>query len=226
MRISIISTTTHESNSTSKYISLILSRYLGGHEMNFIDANKLHIVKNLSCYSSGGKNCASKDAGKYRCWAHINSHKDPDLYGGKDEMGILYEAFENSDVTIFATSVRWGSHSALMQKIIERMNTLENRVSVYGEKSPLENKKCGVIVTGQHWKAQNVADHLISVFNLMGFKTNEFSQIAWQNSWNFNEEQIGNNIDNLIYDMAVDENNSITDFLTKGLGLLPYKLGQ
>lgn len=44
-----------------------------------------------------------------------------------------------------------GSHSALCQKIIERMDTLENRASSYGEPYPLRGKKLGVVATGLHW---------------------------------------------------------------------------
>jgi len=198
MKVLIISTTTHRDKSTSKMVLSHLSDILNkDHDIDFVDANDLHIVPNLSCYSSGGKNCASKDAGKYRCWAHKLSHENPDEYNGKDEMGILYDALSWCDLVIWGTSVRWGSHSALMQKIIERMNTLENQQTVYGEENPLKGKKCGVVVTGQHYKAQQVAEHLITQFGWFGFNVDPSYMLTWQKSQDIHQEQEGDNNDPL-----------------------------
>ena len=198
MKILIVSTTTHRDKSTSKMVLSKLSDELNKkHDIDFIDANDLHIVPNLSCYSSGGKNCASKDAGKYRCWAHKLSHENPDEYKGKDEMNIIYDALDWCDLVIWGTSVRWGSHSALMQKIIERINTLEVRQTVYGEKNPLEGKKCGVVVTGQHYKAQSVVEHLITQFGWIGFDTDPSYAFTWQKSQDIHLEQEDDNNDPL-----------------------------
>lgn len=198
MKILIVSTTTHKDKSTSKMVLSHLSDILNkDHDIDFVDANDLHIVSNLSCYSDGGKNCASPDAGKYRCWAHKLSHENPDEYNGKDEMNIIYDALEWCDLVIWGTSVRWGSHSALMQKIIERMNTLENRQSVYGEKNSLEGKKCGVVVTGQHYKAPQVAEHLITQFGWFGFDTDQSYVLTWQKSQDIFQEQEDDNNDPL-----------------------------
>jgi len=60
----------------------------------------------------------------------------------------------------------------------------------------------------------------------MGFSTNEFSQISWQNSWNFNEEQTGNNINNVTYDFSISRNAATIDFMEKGLEISYQKLGQ
>ena len=195
MKVLFISTTTHSKNSTSK---MVLEKLMGlfrerNHDVDYIDANQLHIVQNQSCYSDGGKNCASPEAGKYRCWAHKISHDKPSEYGGKDEMGIIYDALDWCDLVVWGTSVRWGSHSALMQKIIERINTLEVRQTVYGEKNPLENKKCGVVVTGQHYKAQQVADHLITQFGWIGFSVDQSYVFTWQKSQDIHLEQETNN---------------------------------
>jgi len=127
MIITAISTTTHKFDESASAVALraILKECKRkGHKVKIINADKLHIVKNLSCYAGGGKNCASKDAGKYRCWAHKLSHENPEKYGGKDQMSVLYDAYEKSDIVIFCTSVRWMCHSAIMQTIIERMNNL------------------------------------------------------------------------------------------------------
>lgn len=145
-------------------------------------------MNNLSCYAGGKFNCASFDAGAYRCWAHKLSHENPSAYGGRDEMGVLYDGFLWADTVVFATSVRWESHSAILQKIIERMTTLQNRAVVYGEPNPLSGKRCGVVVTGHNAKAQSVASHLLEVFQWLGFDTAFFSQLVWQRTQNLHSE--------------------------------------
>lgn len=190
MKILIVSTTSHTTNSTSKTLLGVLMSVFNerGHSVRFVDASELHIVNNLSCYASGKFNCASYDAGKYRCWAHKLSHENPSQYGGKDEMGVLYDGFEWADVVIFGTSVRWQSHSAILQKIIERMTTLQNRNVVYCEPNPLQNKKCGVVVTGHNSMAQGVADHLLRVFEWLGFSTHIYYQFVWQKTTDIQSE--------------------------------------
>jgi multimeric flavodoxin WrbA len=164
-----------------------------GHKTKLIDAAKLHIVGNLSCYSSGAQGCADPSAGKYRCWAWYNSVKDPEKYGGIDEMPIIYDNIAWADVVIFSTSVRWGSHTAIMQNVIERMNTLENRHTVYKEKNPLSGKKLGIIVTGQHWLSQRVAEQALDALGQMGFDAGRLSMFTWQRSNDMRLEQVGPN---------------------------------
>lgn len=226
MKLTLIHTTTHKDKSTSHLIGDWILQYISESvrlglldkpSIEVVDASKLHIVENLSCYASGGRNCASYDAGKYRCWAHKNSLDSPEEYGGVDEMPIIYDAIESSDAVIFLTSVRWGNHSALLQKIIERMNTLENRTSVYGEPNFFANKRCGVVVTGQHWKSQEVASHLISVFCLMGFEVNDLSTLSWQSTFDMNKEQIGDNRPRLEASMRDEKWSPLFDFLKSGI---------
>ncbi len=192
MKIVAISTTTHkfdESASSAAIRAILRECKARGYEVRIINADKLHIVKNLSCYAGGAKNCASYDAGEYRCWAHKSSLEDPEKFGGIDEMPVLYDAMMDSDIVLFCTSVRWMSHSAVMQAIIERMNTLENRVTVYGEESPLKGKKCGVVTVGQHYKAQDVARHIMEVMGFMGFEAPDQAMFVWQKTLDLNKEQ-------------------------------------
>jgi len=185
-RILTISTTTHEPKlSTSVAMSAAavaaLRDRLPHAEVRAIDANKLHIVKNLSCYANGKRDCANPDAGPYRCWAHVESMKDPDKYGGADQMPVIYDALAWADLVLWSTSTRWGSHSALMQRIIERMDTLENRGASWGEPYPLRGKRVGTIVGGLHWKSLAVAAHLTEVWRWYGFPVPEQNgAYVWQ----------------------------------------------
>lgn len=193
-KILLIGTTSNSRDSSSweilDHISLLLKEE---NSIKVIDANELHIVKNLSCYSSKGKDCAHPESGPYRCWAHHHAEEEPEKYGGKDEMPIIYDSLEWADVVIWGTSTRWGSHSAILQNIIERMNTLENRHTVYGEENPLTGKKAVTIVTGQHWKTESVAEHLQTVWNLYGFEAEPEWIFFWQKTQDMDEEQVGPN---------------------------------
>jgi multimeric flavodoxin WrbA len=174
-RIFALSTTTHAvDKSTSVAMldtcTLTLHAMYPDAEIRSINANELHIVENLSCYANGKKNCADPASGPYRCWANYLSNKNPEEYGGRDQMSVIYDGLMWADTVLFATSVRWGSHSALAQKIIERMDTLENRAVAYGEPYPLHGKRLGVIVAGLHWKTESTAAHLLDVFRWFGFR--------------------------------------------------------
>lgn len=128
-------------------------------------------------------------------------------------MPKIYDGIEWADVVIFATSVRWGSHSALLQTIIERMNTLENRQTVYGEDNPLWGKSCGVIVTGQHWRSAEVANHLAEVFSLYGFKISPSNSLSWQAVGDMNVELEDNNTDLVRFDMKQEGYEPVIRFL-------------
>lgn len=185
-RIFAVSTTTHTaSKSTSvALLEAVLVRIAEIHPkatIRAVDANSLHIVQNLSCYANGKRDCANPESGPYRCWAHQSSVENPAKYGGVDQMPVIYDGLAWADTVIWATSTRWGSHSALMQKIIERMDTLENRAVSWGEPNPLRGKRCGVLAAGLHWKTDAVADHLQTVFRWYGFDVPDAGgSIAWQ----------------------------------------------
>jgi multimeric flavodoxin WrbA len=184
-RVLAISTTTHDpalstSIAMQSHALRRLLDFLPGAEIRTINANDLHIVKNLSCYANGKRDCANPDSGPYRCWAHYESVKNPKKYGGVDQMPVIYDALNWAQVVIWSTSTRWGSHSALMQTVIERMDTLENRAVSWGERNPLAGKRCGVIAGGLHWKTPQVADHLQEVFAWLGFDVPEAAKLVWQ----------------------------------------------
>lgn len=192
MKLLAISTTTHDAaQSTSvALLQAAIQQFaeMGVTEIRTINADQLHIVKNLSCYANGKKDCANPESGPYRCWAHQSSVEDPQKYGGVDQMPVIYDGLAWADMVLWGTSVRWGSHSALLQKIIERMDTLENRAASWGERNPLRGKVAGVMVGGLHWRTGAVADHLVEVFGLLGFTVPPGGRLAWQRSQDLNFE--------------------------------------
>lgn len=106
-------------------------------------------------------------------------------------MPVIYDGLKWADTVLFCTSTRWGSHSALAQTIIERMDTLENRGSGWGEPYPMEGKRLGVVAGGLHWKTGAVAQHLVEVFRWFHFDTRPDAALVWQYTRNSNYEQAG-----------------------------------
>jgi multimeric flavodoxin WrbA len=187
-RILAIHTSTHapEESSSAALTKAVLDRIAQQFpraEIQWIDAAKLSITKNLSCYANGKTHCADKASGKYRCWANVMSEKDPIKYG-VDEMPVIYDALEWADTVLFTTSTRWGSHSAVAQMLIERMNTLENRGASMGEPYPMRGKRIGVIASGTHWKTWRAAKELLDTLRWWGFASSGGDEcvLAWQRS--------------------------------------------
>lgn len=181
MNILVLHTSTHDPKESSSSVlgymgAQALLAMAPGSTAKFVDVAKLKVAENLSCYAGGKLNCADPKSGPYRCWANVNS-KD-------DQMPVVYDGLAWADVVVMTTSVRWGSHTAALQRMIERMNTLENRGSVYGEPFPMSGKKLGVVVTGLNWRTGKVATDLLDTLRWWGFATHPgtANALAWQRS--------------------------------------------
>lgn len=190
-RIFALHTSTHDpkESSSAALTQAALNRfaaYFPGVEVRWTDAGKLNIAKNLSCYANGKLHCADPSAGKYRCWANVNAK-------GTDEMPVIYDNLAWCDTFVFSTSTRWGTHSAVAQNVIERMNTLENRGSSYNEPYPMKGKRLGVVASGLHWKTYDTAKELVETLKWWGFATSEHNILCWQRTNDPFFEQPDNN---------------------------------
>lgn len=84
-----------------------------------------------------------------------------DMGTGDEWPGILEDVLA-SDILIFATPIWWGIQSSLVQRVIERMDELNDELLETG-KSEFSNKIGGIIITG----AEDGAEHTIG--NLCNF---------------------------------------------------------
>jgi multimeric flavodoxin WrbA len=89
-----------------------------------------------------------------------------DMGDGDDWPAILAKVLD-SDVVIFATPIWWDNHSSLMQRVIERLDELHDKV-LAGEPSPLEGKVGGIVITGDSDGAQHVIGNISNFFNAVG----------------------------------------------------------
>jgi multimeric flavodoxin WrbA len=154
-----------------------------GNNAELIDVSKLTIYcceGNVS--KMDGNNCGVKDAalkdkeknptGDHRCWASINN-KDYELWKVSKP---LFEA----DAVIFFVSVRWGQANSVYQKLIERLNWIENRHTTLEEDNIIEGKDAGIVVIGQNWNGTAVLDTQKKVLDFYGFNVPDELSFNWQ----------------------------------------------
>jgi len=174
----------------SKIIATYLKEELGD-KCTFIDVSELNISAcegNVS--RKDGNQCGIKDAllkdnkknpsGYHRCWASINNKSD-------ELWKISKELFE-SDAVIFFSSIRWGQTNMYYQKLIERLNWIENRHTTLKEKNIVENIETGFICVGQNWNGEEVTKVQMKVHEFYGFKPNKKLYWNWQYSKDANDE--------------------------------------
>jgi multimeric flavodoxin WrbA len=185
-RVLLITTSTRWEGDEDLPKSSRLANVIADHleSATIIDASKLHIYQcegNVS--RTEGNNCGVKDSalkdseknpsGCHRCWASIN-HKDDELWK------ISRELFQ-SDAVIFFVSTRWGSANAVYQKLIERLNWIENRHTTLGEENIVKNIEAGIIVTGHNWNGNSVIELQKQVLNFYGFQVP--NELSWNWQW-------------------------------------------
>lgn len=170
-----------KSNQLAQSISTSLQNR--GVKVKIIDGSKLNIHNCLGCVSEiHGNHCGVKEAklkdeeknpnGLLRCWA---SHDFED-----DELWKISKAIYESDAVIFFASQRWGSVNAIYQKIIERLDWMENMHTTLGEENSIANIYAGMILIGQNWRVQESLDLQKQVLSLFGFKQDDNLYIGWQ----------------------------------------------
>jgi multimeric flavodoxin WrbA len=84
-----------------------------------------------------------------------------------DDWPAILEKILISDIVIFATSVWWGIQSSLIQRVIERLDELHDKIMETG-KSRLTNKVAGIIVTGDSDGAEHIIGNLANFFIAIG----------------------------------------------------------
>jgi len=85
-----------------------------------------------------------------------------------DEWPGLVDKIKASDIVLFATPVWWGGRSSLMQRIIERLDALDEEYHASG-RSALYNKVAGIIITGSEDGALSTMGSIMMVLTWMGF---------------------------------------------------------
>jgi len=100
-----------------------------------------------------------------------------------DQMDGIYEALVHwADVILVATPIRWGAASSLYYKMIERMNCIQNQITI-ANKVLIQNKVAAFIITGGQDNVQAVAGQMFAFFSELGFVFPPFPFIAHSRGW-------------------------------------------
>lgn len=100
-----------------------------------------------------------------------------------DQMDQVYELLVHwADVVILATPIRWGSASSLYFKMAERLNCVQNQITLK-DNVLIQNKVVGLIVTGGQDNIQAVAGSTLAFFAELGFVFPPFPYVAHSLGW-------------------------------------------
>ncbi len=100
-----------------------------------------------------------------------------------DEMSVIYENLVHwADVVILSSPIRWGGASSLYYKIVERLNSVQNQITIKN-KVLIQNKVVGLIITGGQDNIQSVAGQMLAFFGELGFMAPAFPYVAHSLGW-------------------------------------------
>ena len=104
-----------------------------------------------------------------------------------DQLDRVYEGLVHwADVVLVATPIRWGNASALYYKMVERLNCVQNQITL-NNKVLIRNKVAAFIITGGQDGIQAVAGQMMMFFSEIGFLVPQFPFIAHSLGWEFEE---------------------------------------
>jgi nitrite reductase/ring-hydroxylating ferredoxin subunit/multimeric flavodoxin WrbA len=100
-----------------------------------------------------------------------------------DQLEVVYEAIVHwADVILVSTPIRWGSASSLYYKMVERMNCIQNQVTIRN-RVLMKNKVAAFIITGGQDNVQAVAGQMLGFFAEIGCVFPQFPYIAHSRGW-------------------------------------------
>jgi multimeric flavodoxin WrbA/nitrite reductase/ring-hydroxylating ferredoxin subunit len=101
----------------------------------------------------------------------------------KDQMDQVYEALVHwADAIIISSPIRWGAASSLYFKMAERLNCVQNAVTIRNQVL-IRNKVAGFIIVGGQDNIQAVAGQMLGFFAELGFIFPQFPYIAHSRGW-------------------------------------------
>lgn len=97
---------------------------------------------------------------------------------GKDDWPGILKKILQADIIIFATPIWWGIQSSLLQRVIERLDALNDELLETG-KSELANKVGGIVVTGAEDGAQHTIGNLCNFMVWNGLTMPPACSLSW-----------------------------------------------
>ncbi len=111
-------------------------------------------------------------------WPCSITQMDPD-----DQLDRVYEAIVQwADVILVSTPIRWGGASSLYYKMVERMNCIQNQITI-ANRVLMRNKVAAFIITGGQDNVQAVAGQMLTFFAELGCLFPQFPFVAHSRGW-------------------------------------------
>jgi multimeric flavodoxin WrbA/nitrite reductase/ring-hydroxylating ferredoxin subunit len=108
----------------------------------------------------------------------------------KDELDRVYEAMVHwADAIIVASPIRWGAPSSLYFKMAERLNCVQNAITLR-DAVLIRNKVAGFIIVGGQDNIQAVAGQMLGFFAELGFLFPQFPYIAHSRGWSHEDMEV------------------------------------
>jgi len=101
-----------------------------------------------------------------------------DDMGKGDEWPKILKKILAADIIILATPIWWGLQSSVIQRIIERMDSLNDTLLETGT-SPFSNKVAGIIITGAEDGAMHIIGNLLNFLMWNGLTIPPASALSW-----------------------------------------------
>ncbi len=86
----------------------------------------------------------------------------------EDDWPDLVTKVKAADIVLFCTPIWWGGRSSLMQRVIERLDALDEEYSATG-RNVIKGKVAGIVITGSEDGALSVMGSIMMVLSFMGF---------------------------------------------------------
>jgi len=107
-----------------------------------------------------------------------------------DEMAEVYETIVHwADAIIIASPIRWGAASSLYFKMAERLNCVQNAITI-NDNVLIRNKVAGFIIVGGQDNIQAVAGQMLGFFAELGFIFPQFPYIAHSRGWSHEDMEV------------------------------------
>ena len=120
-------------------------------------------------------------------WPCAITERDPD-----DGLTPVYDGLVNwADVVLIGTPIRWGAAGSLYFKMAERLNCVQNQITIHN-RVLIRNKVAAFVITGGQDNVQAVAGALLTFWAELGFVFPPFPFIAHSRGWD--AEDMENNV--------------------------------
>jgi multimeric flavodoxin WrbA len=140
-----------------------------GAETRFLRLTDLNFRPCEGNYSKAANACT---------WPCAITERDP-----SDQLTAVYEGLVNwGDVIILSTPIRWGQASSLYHRMAERLNCVQNQVTIHN-RVLIRNKVAAFIITGGQDNIQSVAGGLMTFWSELGYVFPPFPFIAHSRGW-------------------------------------------